>query len=365
MSMKKWCLLYLFIFIELDAASLKVLHLSFHTGCIKDFEFVAKQLNLNLTSWHIPSRPRIGFDGIELLSNAIFDIGHNRAGRIWEINKHYFDQFDVIITSDTAPLARVFLQNGWKKPLIIWICNRFDYRDGGAQDEKFPDKEFYDLFKAAGNQKNVFFVNYTAYEHFYAQGKGVDTGHVVIKPCGVKEEALRDGGKSYIPGNIVKEETFFVIPRAGWEGLYGKCNELGIKVYTGAYNGPADLKDFKGIMHFPYTWSNLALFENIQLGLVHFVPSAQLVYKWAQNPLSTSFCFYHLDLRHLAFCEWYTKEHQDIIVYFDSWEDLKHKVETIDFKAMGKKVKRFAQKHQKEMLRRWRMVFGTISSDLN
>lgn len=342
---------------------LKVLHMSFHQGCVKNFEYVAKKLNVDLISWLIPvsQESRDRYDRQVLHGNAIFDIGHNRAKRVWDNNKEYFNQFDVIVTSDTAPLARIFLQNGWKKPLIIWICNRFDYRDGGAQDEPFPDKEFYDLFRAAKYKKNVFFVHYTAYEHYYAQRKKVDTRKLIIKPCGSAEQSMRDNNPSYIPENVCKKDTFFVIPRAGGEGLYNKCKELGIPVYMGAYNGPADLKDFKGILHAPYTWSNLALFENIQYGLTHFVPSARLVREWFNNrSKNPSFCFFHLDVRLLELCEWYAPEHKDIIIYFDSWEDLKYKLETTDFAMMRKKVKAFAKKHNQEMIGRWRAVFDNV-----
>lgn len=116
-------------------------------------------------------------------------------------------------------------------------------------------------------------------------------------------------------------------------------------------------------MHCPYTWSNLALFENIQYGLPHFVPSADLVRQWfndrAQNP---SFCFFHLDVELLELCEWYVPEHNDIIIYFDSWEDLKYKVETTDFAMIRQKVKDFSVAHNQEMIRRWRTVFDTLMS---
>ncbi len=335
--------------------------MSFHTGCIKDFEEVGRRLHLDLTSWHISSGPRSKYDGKERMGNDIFDIGHKRAAAVWNINKDYFDTFDVIVTSDTAPLARIFLQHGWQKPLIIWICNRFDYKDGGPQDEPFPDKEFYALFKKAAQQKNVFFVNYTAYERLYAKNKNIDTGRLIIKPCGSCEQTMRDNAISYIPQEVKKEETFFVLPRPGWEQLYNRCKELSINVYTGSYNGPADLKDFKGIMHLPYQWSNLAFFENIQYGLPHFVPSRELVLKWYKDSeLYSFFCFYHLHVSCLELCEWYAPEHKDIIIYFDSWEDLKHKTQTTDYAAMRKKVKDFGTAHNQEMIRRWRKVFDSI-----
>lgn len=340
--------------------ALKVLHLTFHAGCIKDFDVVAQELGLDVTVWY-PLQSRESHDRLDNQCpnwNGIYNIGHDRAKRIWDLNKEYFNTFDAILTSDTAPLARIFLQNEWKKPLVIWICNRFDYYDGASLDCDFPDQEYYDLFKKAATQKNVTIVGYVAYEHHYAKNKGVNTGSLVIKPCGSLETDYR-GGKSAIPATVKKEETFVIPPREGCDYLMAKCNELGIKAYTGNYSGPYDLKDFKGIIHFPYAWSNLALFENMHLGLVYFVPSAQLIRTWWNSAFRGSYPFHSFhDVNNLHLSEWYCPEHKDSIVYFDSWADLKHKVETTDYVAMRKKIKAFGKQHKEEMLRRWKLVFS-------
>ena len=133
-----------------DIAGLKVLHLNFHLGCSKDFEEVGKELGLDVTTWYVLAAdlPREHFDG-KTRGNAVYNISHERALNVWNKHKDYFETFDVIVTSDTAPLSRIFLQNGWKKPLLIWVCNRFDYYDGETYDGKFPDQEYYNLIRKA------------------------------------------------------------------------------------------------------------------------------------------------------------------------------------------------------------------------
>ena len=63
----------------------------------------------------------------------VFFVKKDFGKRSWVNSVVDFGKFDVIVTSDTAPLSRIFLQNNWKKPLIIWICNRFDYVDYGVK----------------------------------------------------------------------------------------------------------------------------------------------------------------------------------------------------------------------------------------
>jgi len=64
------------------------------------------------------------------------------------------------------------------------------------------------------------------------------------------------------------------------------------------------------------------------------------------------------------FNEWYAPEHKDIIVYYDSWEDLRDKVANTDYAAMRKKIVAFADDHKRKMLKRWRRVFSQVYEQL-
>ncbi len=351
----------LFCPIRAEQRPLKVLHISFHLGCTKDFEEVAHELNLDLTSWYVLSAdlPREHFDG-KTLGNGVYNITHERARMVWEKHKDFFNQFDVILTSDTAPLSRIFLQNGWEKPLIIWICNRFDYADYSTAQGKFPDKEYYDLFRAATHQPNVKIIGYTPYEHVYARARGIDTGTLTIKPLGSQEKGIRDKHETSIPATVNKSETLFIYPRLNGTELnhvIKKCTELGLKTYSGRYNGPNDLTDFKGIIYFPYAWSNLAVFENMQRGIVHFIPSEKFIKQMVREHAPVKY----ITLDSFNLIEWYREENRPYLVYFDSWEDLKIKTSK-DYTQMSLAIKQFAQEHRKTMLDRWQMVFNDCAS---
>jgi hypothetical protein len=157
---------------------LKVLHMTFHNGCKEDFIDVAQELDLDLTSWYVQSLPQNFWEGFNA-GNGIYNVTHERAARVWDRHKDFFNTFDVIVTSDTAPLSRIFLQNGWNKPLIIWVCNRFDYGVEG-------DTEYYELLRKATHMNNVKIIAYTPYEHVYMQSRGISSGNLSIKPLGKK-----------------------------------------------------------------------------------------------------------------------------------------------------------------------------------
>ncbi len=366
--MKKILLLAIF-FMSGASAQLKVLHLSFHKGCINDFKEVARELSLDLTSWYIHDN-RIDFDGVTT-SNAIYNIGHDRAQRVWDRHKDYFNSFDVVITSDTAPLSRIFMQNNFKKPLIIWICNRFDYFDAGSRDCPFPDQEYRILMDKAWVRSNRFVIGYTPYEHFYARNKGVDTGDAIIKPIGTLPNVDWNEVHTAIPKEITKEETLFIFPRFDSQHqvdfIRNSCAYVGLKTCSVRYNGPDDLTNFKGVIFIPYAWSNLAMFENLQRGIVHFVPSErflrQLIGQRAPIRGLTRGLFACRQMSQLN--EWYCPEYRDVLVYFDSWQDLANKVATIDYAAMSKKIKERGVRHRQQMLQRWGDVFKQCETCLN
>ncbi len=324
-------------------------------------EEVAKALKMfDLTSWYVAgTHPRSNFDGVSK-RNEIWTITRDRAEKIWERHQSFFDQFDIIMTSDIAPLSRIFLQNNhWKKPLIIWVCNRFDYHDVQGNDGTFPDRAYYDMFQEAEYNPMVRIVPYTNYEWLYAQRRGVIINHDTITPIGSLDDSSWFGSESRLPADLNCGQTLFIYPRLQKHQMnYAQkiCKQMDIPTYSGFYNGPGELKKFKAVLYFPYAWSNLAPFENLQRGIVHFVPSKLFIKKMhaSRAPVKT------LTLTEFEFCEWYRDVYKDVIVYFDSWDDLKEKFDTLDYEDMQKRVKAFGQQHRKSVLNQWRQLFGEL-----
>jgi len=331
----------------------KVLHISFHKGCINDFKAVGEELGLNLTSWFVLETPqtRADFEGQDS-ENRIYNMSHERAERIWNRHKEYFNQFDAIVTSDTVPLARIFLQNGWKKPLIVWMCNRCDYAHDAS--DNFPDSEFYTLLQEASKQLNVFLIPYTEYERVYAQEKGVYCNHPVIKPLGGTHVLDKKEFQSLIPDTVIKEETLFIYPRlepGTIQALTNFCAARGIKTYSGSYAGPEDLVGFKGVIYVPYAWSNIALFENMRYGIVHFVPTPSLA---LQVTIFPTFAHYELS-------EWYRPEHKHLMIYFNSWDELIMAAQSPVYKEKQAMIVEYASLHQLEVLQQWAALFDQIT----
>jgi hypothetical protein len=289
-------------------------------------------------------------DGITK-GNARYNIGHHRAETCWNNYKDFFNSFDLIITSDTTPISRVFLQNNFQKKLIIWICNRFDYFDGASLDCHFPDPEYYNLIKSIPLRPNVKMISNCEFENFYLQSKGIPFKNEVIKPIGGVSTVYSECEFTDIPN---KSECFW-IPQYHNEtilmNLSAKLNQLEIPNFNGRHGGLNDLILFKGIICIPYAWSTIALFESLQLGMIYFIPSLDFIFElsrtghfWFQPPFQKD---------KLKMSEWYSDENKDLFIYFDSWSDLKEKTTSLNFDEMRSKVKTYGEIHKNKYLSMW------------
>jgi hypothetical protein len=318
---------------------MKILHITYHNGCKMTLDFVAKSL---------------GHDIITQFPDWNYNIGHNRAIEIWNKHKEYYSQFDVIITSDTCPLARIFLQNDYPGKLIIWVCNRFDYADGASNDCGFPDPEYYNLISNAKSKNNVKIFSYTKFEYEYAQKyKNIWLGSDIIKPCAFIDE---NKISSAFPSHIDKSNIFFIPSYHNdtiFINLKEKCDQLNINSYSGRYNGPLDLKGIKGIIHIPYGWSNLALFENWSIGNVYLIPSKNFILNMSKQHNFWWQDTYAIDL--IESSEWYFPEHQDMFLYFNNWNHLKELANNEELiKNKKQKVLQFSNNHTYKMLNKWK-----------
>jgi hypothetical protein len=321
---------------------LKILHISFHKGCQNDFEYISKKLNFKLTFMEYDDGISIGLDK--------YNITHEKALSSWNIHKDYYNSFDIIVTSDTAPISRVFLQNNFQKKLIIWICNRFDYANQPSIG--FPDKEYYDLINDAKNRPNVSIIGYTPFENYYANNiKNLSIGNECIKPIGQIGEVYKDYISTIIEN---KDKTFIIGPYHNdniMMNLREKVESLNIKVFNGRYHGPKDLAEFAGVIHIPYAWSNLAVFEGIQLGIIYFIPSLNFfkeISKFKNFWFQDIYAFNKVELS-----EWYCEEFKEVFINFDSWDDLKNKIDNLDYVKQKELLKIIGIKHEKDMLEKW------------
>lgn len=341
---------------------MKLLHLTFHLGCQLDIDYIFKNLGHEIESMKFN-------DGVTdpnstpFVQTKMYEVTHERAQRCWEKYKDYFNTFDGIITSDTCPTSRTFLQNNWPKLLIIWICNRFDY----AIQPEHIDPEFYQLMRSIPQRKNVYIFGNATIENIYAkQVKNVDVGNFIIKPLG-KNRTSEFMYKTYSDD---EPDVFYVPPYQNETvllNLSDKLISLGIQNKCERFQEHiSELLGYKGVVYIPYAWSTIVFFERLQLGLVAFIPTERFLIElfkkgkyWFQPPFNIN------QPEMLKLSEWYTEDHRDLFVYFDSWDDLVIKVKTTDYKAKTARILELAKIHEVETMSRWASIINDYQTNFN
>jgi hypothetical protein len=326
-----------------------VAHLSNHDGCIADFEYVAGELDLEV-------RPFRYDDG--------YNIGPERARRSWELWRERLTAADVVLVSDTAPLARIILErlDEFAGHVVVWVCNRFDYADQATNDCGFPDPDYYELVRRCAGHERVHIAPNTAFEIEYARGKGVDLGERVIKPQGRRRASAQ---RPRVSPGIDRSATVYVPPYHNdsvFMDLASRCEALGAPAWCGRYHHPEDLSEFRAIVHIPYAWSTIAFFERLAAAIPTFIPSPKLLLEMWRQPN-----FFWPDSQRLdellTISEWYAPEHDGLLVHFDSFEDLGEKLRELDLEPVRERMRSFAERHAIRTCAAWSELFDEIQHD--
>jgi group I intron endonuclease len=273
-----------------------VLHVGFHRGCCESIKTVFHKHKVSLYTKYLP----IGVDGYDYFMTK------EASMEIWERDKDFFNCFDVIITSDTAPLSQIFLRGGYGGKLIIWVCNRFDYSMEGKEKEEYIKL----LVNSKGNT-NVHIIGYNEYESVYCNRYGVcveDTIRPVYKPNDYNK--IRD--VYYIP-DYQNNYNY---------NLMSYCLRSGLNVIGGRHNGVEDMARFMAVIHLPYHWQGIQNAELLSVGTPYYVPSKEFLIKlsktrpyWFQNVGDLE--------QYIELCDFYNPLNKDFMFYFDSFEDIK------------------------------------------
>jgi hypothetical protein len=332
---------------------------------MRDHAYIYKELGLEFEFWKFPK--------------GLFRITKQVADDIWKSKKEYFNSFDYIVTSDTAPLSRIFMENihDMKPKVVVWICNRFDYN-------METDSSFYDIFRKISNQNTETFkiIPYSDFEGVYCNTKNVYSFLPTITPIGInlkeldyKIDGLDELNKSYIEDNNAKEKynngndllNKMFIPIYQNDNIFFNLKQIfqdkNIDYFNGGYMHMEDLKLCKGFVTFPDAFSKLITFETIQHEIIVFLPSEEfLIQLHSKQNNNTSYWFNCpfglLNNKLINFCEWY--KYKECRIYFNSIDDLIFKIQNLTPEIVNEKkrwCKIYGEQIKQANLEKWKQIF--------
>ena len=335
---------------------MKVVHLTLHRGCANDFKSmianVKKDIELKTIFIHdIPHRPK----NIQELNQA------NVVEWIWMQCQNDLTSADFIVTSDTAPLARVLWlhRQDIKAKVIVWVCNRVDYFSPQ------PNPYFQQVTQANELQSmSQHFSQYaqTPYEMIYAGPRQKIQWNGIIRPMGTlpsEEFVSRPTRKSVFIG-AQHNDAIAINLR---EIVKPWIEQAGLTIAEPTrYINPVDLSEYQAVIHVPYAASNLALFEALSHGIPQLLPSVKfletLAHKKVPGIRYKDNFFLPGPIHDIHHIEWYQPEFQSCFLQFDRWEDIPSLLNSEKLMEHRNKIQRIAKGHKERTLEQWKLIFA-------
>jgi len=340
---------------------MRVLHLSFHYGCISDLQTVFTKLNCDVTHHFVK----------DLIP---YNITEPIARSIWNKNKEEYNKYDIILTSDTVALSYIFLLhlNEMVPHLIILNCNRFNY----AMDNESKFLQLLRTVQSNGKFLNkVTYLPYTEFERVWCGKHHIFLHERAIMPVGKYEKHINDPSiilecfKPTITKYRTKElaDTIFLQNYHNHHSFMDLSKYLAdheISVDFGSYANLSELDAYKAIVVLPDQFSKYFTFESIQQGLIIIMPSPkflmELVMKHGYYFNVQGSCG-QLTAEYINLCEWC--KYPETRIYFDSFEEMIEKIKNLDEKTM--KVKKqwcqfYSNVIEEEHLTQWKNILNKI-----
>lgn len=335
----------------------EVLHISHHIGCFRDQEYVLNKLGFEVINHKF-------YDGV-------FQITEDIANNFWQNHKDQLNDFDYIVTSDTAPLSRIFLENQeeFTSKLVIWVCNRFDYR-------MESEKRFYELFSKAEQNPNIKIVPYSYFEKVWCTQKGTNLmEHQHIKPCGMYLKDSEDN----IPETAYFSEMYgeqselpdadVIVPIYHNDNRFFNMQEFlstnNIKVYNGGFRNIDQLKKYKAFVTMPDAFSKFLCFELIHAGIPVILPSKDFLYELSKRPNY----FFNIwgsggaDLLQkdwIDWCEWYDPELTKCRFYYNSFDEIPSIINSIEKESMKDDFERCSKYIEETTMNSWKTFYNNF-----
>jgi hypothetical protein len=340
---------------------MKTLHITNHVGTQRNIENVFYYLGLSddLETQKIHTHPFIFVNGIH----------YGEIQNIWENGKDKIKDYECLFFSDTIMYALPFLLNIEQHDLkiIIYITNRFDFLIICENTRQ----EYADLFTRFSKNPRVFFCSDNRYDQYYASLYGLDFYYDdLIRLTPMIDESENN------TSTIVNHDKVFIYNRGNQIEKYQSFlfdHEINFEIFGEGYKryeNEKEISQYLGYFHLPYQTNIQSLWENLGFSILYFIPSKMFMKELVVQP------WYYFEEKYfmegkknrenllnqsIELAEWYQPENEDFFEYFDSWSQLKDKLEEYkkDEKKRIEKRKRIREKikvSNLESLEKWKKI---------
>ena len=351
---------------------MKFFNLDCHVSVIADIKKILESLGHEVVSYSISghnwvfNRQPTKLDIIN--TNNWRQLNEDMCNSFYERYKDELSEYDGFIC--TYPLTFSLLYEKFKKPIILHIPIRYEtpFESNPEQWERFNN-----YLREGIENKKIFPIANSLYDKKYFE-------HFVDKLC------------DYIPNICDYTETSWE-PKRNDFLYYGrlpiniKSNLLFDKSNLGRYEW-SDISKFKGIVMIPYNCSTMSIFEFYTSNIPLFCPSidfmCELYTKHGNHVLSeltwnrvfnlgsgskiennksndpNRYDDISIMSNWIKLSDFYNTEWMPNIVYFDSFDDLLNKLQTVNLNEISEKMKTFNSTRKLNIINKWKNKLSEI-----
>jgi hypothetical protein len=305
----------------LDATNpkpLKILFVNFHAGVENEVKAVVTKAiePYNITVEFTQIRG-VGEDVEYLVTDEAATAYYPHHPDHCDVNK-----YDLIIGGDVATYSRPYLHAHCKTNILLYITNRFDFDIRG-------EAKYAALVSGASRWPNVRLLVNNLYEPYYAFKLRHVKFHVYAyapSTGSISPTAQSMIGESEVDWSKVGKEELVIVDRAQQHFLIDLCKEKNVPpplLISNHYGGPLSLAG-RFLVHIPYQVNTMAMFENMNMGVVYLLPSLRLYHEW------NSIGQFNMDDQELqwtqeelsTYVDWWRPDLSRFFFYFDNLSEL-------------------------------------------
>lgn len=351
---------------------MKFFNLDCHISVIEDLKNIFEDLGHEVTSWSLSGHNFLfgrDISNVDVVNqNTWKSLSKEMCDSFYERYKDELSEYDAFIC--TYPPSFSMLYEKFKKPVIIQIPIRYE-----APFNQSPSKweDFNEYLRSGIDDGMIIPVANSEYDKKYFE-------FFVGRECTLIPSICEYTKSVWNP----KKDTFLYYSRmkVGFNpGIVTDKDTLRIYKWQ-------DIAEYKGIIIIPYNCSTMSIFEYYTSGIPLFCPSEDFMINlysnnskyvlseltwnktFGRSPGSSIACDSENDpnrydnisimSKWIGYSDFYNRKWMPHIVYFDSMEDLAHKIGTSDLQEIHSNMMDFNKKRKHDIYALWKKTIEKI-----
>jgi len=333
-----------------NAAPQEVLYIARYQDAVNNMKYIMNKLGYevyNLIPWYSPKKRPQCFNNGEC--STMFTA--------------LCRKYKYIIVNEIASDGYGYLNSACSSKIIFELNNRYDVHVPEDDAKEFSIKFGTSLIN---EKKDISVVLQNSYESYYACKKGVHFPSYQI----VGSTGYFDGLTYEIIQNVEKEDIIAIVEKTTQDSLVAKVEltkrDVPFEMIPWKNCNPRALAKYKVQLILPSQISSQKIMENFRHGIVMMIPSEAFFREMVRESDQYSFDapeIIQLDEGLEKYTDWYNDDMEDLFVFFNSWDDVRGLLHSVNFDKIRTRAKEFAEKQEIKIIEQWKDIMSDNPSN--